>query len=138
MALEVTYRQGSPLFVDYTPSGAAVNAGQVVVVGELPCVAHAAIADGKKGALAAGGGVYKCTGDGALAAGAGTTSSVRRDVRAGVPAPGDPICWLVGAALHVRSDVRTSFQLEPRWNIPMFQAAAEEWPSATSAVGWNR
>lgn len=69
MALEVTYRHGNPLFVDYTPGG-AVNAGQVVVVGELPCVAHAAIEANKLGALAAAGGVYKCTGDGALTAGA--------------------------------------------------------------------
>jgi predicted RecA/RadA family phage recombinase len=50
-------RQGNPRFVDYTP-GSAVTAGDVVVVGDLPLIAHSNIAAGDLGALAAGGGVY--------------------------------------------------------------------------------
>jgi len=68
MAVQAQMRHGTPLMIDYTPS-AAVSAGDVVVVGELPLVAHDDIAANAKGALAAGGGVYKVTADGALAAG---------------------------------------------------------------------
>lgn len=52
---------GSPLMVDYTPDSADVAAGDVVVSGDLPLIAHRDIADGRLGALAAGGGVYTVT-----------------------------------------------------------------------------
>lgn len=55
--------------LDYTPSGAAVTGGTVVVVGDLALVAHRDIADGEQGALAAGGGVYECTADAGISAG---------------------------------------------------------------------
>lgn len=57
---EVTFRHGNPLMCDYTP-GSAVNAGKVEVVGDVPLVAHNAIAANELGALAAGGGVYRGT-----------------------------------------------------------------------------
>lgn len=57
--MEAIFRHGSPLMVDYTPSGAAVAAGQVVVIGSFPRIAHSDIADGKLGALATRGGVYE-------------------------------------------------------------------------------
>jgi len=41
--------------VDYTPSGAAVIAGQVVLIGTVPMIAPVAIADGVKGTLVANG-----------------------------------------------------------------------------------
>lgn len=63
--MEATFRHGDPVMVDYTPSGADVDAGDVVLIGNttgLTCaVAHSDIADGDKGALAAGGGVYELT-----------------------------------------------------------------------------
>jgi hypothetical protein len=43
------YQNGQ--YIDYTPSGAAVIAGQVVVLGTIPCIAPVAIADGVKGNL---------------------------------------------------------------------------------------
>ena len=69
MAVEALMRHGTPLMVDYTPSS-AVSAGDVVVVGELPLIAHDDIAADELGALAAGGGVYKVTAGGAASAGA--------------------------------------------------------------------
>jgi predicted RecA/RadA family phage recombinase len=54
--------------VDYTPSS-AVTGGTVVVVGDLPLVAHRDIAADEQGALAAGGGVYEMTAGEAIAAG---------------------------------------------------------------------
>lgn len=59
---------GTPLMVDHTP-GSAVSAGDVVVQGDIPMVAHADIAANRKGALAAGGGVYQVVADGAIAVG---------------------------------------------------------------------
>lgn len=55
--MEAIYRHGTPLMVDHTPSG-AVSAGDVVVVGSEPRIAHSDIAAGELGALSAGGGVY--------------------------------------------------------------------------------
>lgn len=63
------FKNGSPLMVDYTPSGADIALGQVKLVGDIPCIAHRPITDGEKGALAAGGGVYTVTGDAAIAVG---------------------------------------------------------------------
>jgi predicted RecA/RadA family phage recombinase len=69
MALEVTYRYGDAQMTDYTPVS-AVAAGEVVVVGEVPCICHTAIPAGQLGALAFKGGVYKGVAAGAIAAGA--------------------------------------------------------------------
>lgn len=55
--------------VPYTPSGADVNAGDVVVVAGLNLVATRKILDGELGSLNANGGVYECVGDAAIAAG---------------------------------------------------------------------
>lgn len=57
------FRHGSPVMVDYTPSAGAVNAGDMVLLGNTTGVtlgiAHNDIANSTLGALAAGGGVYK-------------------------------------------------------------------------------
>ena len=65
---EAQFVKGDPVMLDYTP-GSAVDAGDVVVVGDLPLIAHQDIAANALGALAAGGGVYKVTADAAIAAG---------------------------------------------------------------------
>lgn len=59
--MSLTYAQlvsGTPLMVDYTP-GADVSAGDVVVVGDQPMVAHLDIPSGRLGSLAVAGGIYK-------------------------------------------------------------------------------
>lgn len=55
---ELTFLHGDPVMVDHTP-GVAVAAGEVVVIGNVPHVAHAAIAANTLGALAVHGGVYQ-------------------------------------------------------------------------------
>jgi predicted RecA/RadA family phage recombinase len=65
---QADFRHGHPTMEDYTP-GSDVAAGDVIVVGDRPMIAHTAIASGRLGALAGGGGVYNCTGDAAIAAG---------------------------------------------------------------------
>ena len=62
-----TFSHGSPIMVDYTP-GSAVAAGDVIVTGSSPRIAHTPIASGALGALAASGGVYTMTGDAQIAA----------------------------------------------------------------------
>lgn len=62
---DADFVHGNPLMVDHTP-GSAVSVGDVIVVGEVPFVAHAAIAASEKGAVAAGGGVYEGVTDGSL------------------------------------------------------------------------
>lgn len=65
-----TFRYGNVCaYVPYTPSGAGVVAGQVVLIGDTPLVAHRPIPDGELGALAGWGGVYKVSGDAAISAG---------------------------------------------------------------------
>jgi len=59
---------GSPRMVDYTP-GTAKTGGSVIVIGVNPYVAHRDIAANELSALAARGGVYSATADGALAEG---------------------------------------------------------------------
>lgn len=44
---------------DYTPSGADVAAGDVVVVGKLVGIAHRTIKDGELGSLALANGIYE-------------------------------------------------------------------------------
>ncbi len=63
-----TFRHGRPLMCDYTP-GSAVTAGDVVVVDDIPCVAHVDIAASALGALAVVGGVYEMTAAAAIVAG---------------------------------------------------------------------
>lgn len=62
---EATYRHGSPVMVDYTPSSGNVSAGQVILVGNttgFTCgIAHVDVPNATLGALAAGGGVYEVT-----------------------------------------------------------------------------
>lgn len=67
MSFEAQFVHGDPVMVDHTP-GADVSAGQVVVTGDTPRVAHLDIPANTLGALAAEGGVYLCTGDAAIAA----------------------------------------------------------------------
>lgn len=62
-----TYLSGDPTMVPHTPN-AAVAAGDVVVTADTPRVAHVDIAAGRAGDLAAEGGVYQMTADGAIAA----------------------------------------------------------------------
>lgn len=66
---QATFYHGSPTMVDYTPSGAAISAGDVKIVNNVPLVAHKDIADGYLGALAAFGGIYLVTGNAAISAG---------------------------------------------------------------------
>lgn len=66
--MQARLKQGEPIMSDFTP-GANVAAGDVVVVGLLPCVAHRPIGSGELGALAMGGAFYEVTADGALAQG---------------------------------------------------------------------
>lgn len=65
---EARFVMGNPTQVDHTP-GAAVAAGEVVVVGNTPRIAHLAIAANVLGALAMAGGVYEVAADAAIAAG---------------------------------------------------------------------
>jgi predicted RecA/RadA family phage recombinase len=64
---EASFKHGKPRMVEHTPSG-AVAAGDVVVTGSTPRVAHNDIATGELGYLAASGGIYEMTGDDTLAA----------------------------------------------------------------------
>lgn len=63
-----SFKHGSPLMVDYTP-GSDVSAGDVVVIGATPYVAHLDIKANELGALAALGGVYSGAPDIAIAGG---------------------------------------------------------------------
>lgn len=65
---QATFYHGDPQMVDYTPSG-AVTAGDVVVQGSVPMIAHRDIPANRLGALAAGGGFYDCDCNAAIAAG---------------------------------------------------------------------
>lgn len=70
MAFEAEFYYGNVnTSIPYTPSGADVEAGQVVVLGELVGIAPVTIPDGVLGALNIMGGVYKCVAAGAYAVG---------------------------------------------------------------------
>jgi hypothetical protein len=66
---EVTYRNGEPTMVDYTPSGGNVAEGTVVLLGTVTAntagtgavaaVAHVAITNNTLGAVSVGDGVYE-------------------------------------------------------------------------------
>ncbi len=62
---DATFKHGTTRMVDHTPSS-AVTGGTVVLLTDIPLVAHRDIAANEKGALAAGGGVYEMTADGAI------------------------------------------------------------------------
>lgn len=72
--MQASLVHGSPLMVDHTPT-VAINAGDVVVIANIPFVAHLDIAANRKGALAFGGGVYELT------------------ANAGTIEPGDKVYW---------------------------------------------
>lgn len=65
---QTTFRSGSPIMIDYTPSSGNVTAGDVIQLTdiasntvEVGCslgIAHVDIENNTKGALAVGGGVY--------------------------------------------------------------------------------
>lgn len=61
---QTTFRHGEPLMIDHTPSSGNVSSGDVVLLGNTTSptcgVAHHAIENNTKGALAAQGGVYTC------------------------------------------------------------------------------
>jgi predicted RecA/RadA family phage recombinase len=65
---DTTFLHGATTMVNHTP-GADVATGQVVVVGDMTMVAHRPISNGALGSVSAGGGVYNCIADGAIAAG---------------------------------------------------------------------
>ena len=62
------FRKGKPVMVDYDTGATARAAGDVVVIGAIPCVAHAPNPQFTGGttvdALAVGGGIYECATDG--------------------------------------------------------------------------
>jgi predicted RecA/RadA family phage recombinase len=62
---QATFRHGKPLMVDYTP-GSDVSAGDIVLVGVIPFVAHSDINANVLGAVAARHGVYRLTAEGNL------------------------------------------------------------------------
>ncbi len=59
---DTTFRHGNPTFIDYTPTGGNVAAGEVILAGNtagLTCVvAHEPITNNTAGAVAAHGGIY--------------------------------------------------------------------------------
>lgn len=65
---QASFKQGSPVMADHTPSS-AVAAGAVVVVSATPRVAHVAIPANTLGALAVFGGIYQMVGAGVYADG---------------------------------------------------------------------
>ena len=76
--MDAKFKYGNPIQVDHT-AAAAIAAGDVVVVGDVPHVAHHAIDNADDGALACAGGVYEMAGDAAIAAG----TKIYWDVSAG-------------------------------------------------------
>ena len=72
MALQAQYVHGDATMQDYTP-GSAVPAGTVVVIGAAGWaigIAHQDLAANALSSLAAGFGIYRCQGFGAIAQGA--------------------------------------------------------------------
>src|SRR5262245_24018719 len=72
MPQEAVYARGDADQMEYTPAAGNIAAGQVVLLGNttgITCgIAHLAIANGQQGALAIGGGRYKCLNDANMAA----------------------------------------------------------------------
>ena len=63
-----TFWQGDPIQIDYTP-GSAVSAGDVIVIGTVPCVAHVDIAANALGSVAVRDGIYYIAPEGTFSAG---------------------------------------------------------------------
>lgn len=61
---EARYVSGPVTMMDYTPSGADVAAGEIILVGDYTGIAHLPIAKGELGALAIDGGIYEVVKDG--------------------------------------------------------------------------
>jgi predicted RecA/RadA family phage recombinase len=104
-----SFVSGKPLMVNYDPGATVINAGDVVVVGNLPCVAHEAIPafTGAKtlDALAVQGGIYDVT----AAASYSPGTYVHWDPTAvkvtAIPAGGTvPFGVVVGGAANALSD----------------------------------
>jgi hypothetical protein len=72
MAQEAVFARGDVRFMEYTPSGGAVVAGQVVLLGNtagITCgVAHQDIPNGVQGVVGVGGGRYKVLNNANIAA----------------------------------------------------------------------
>jgi predicted RecA/RadA family phage recombinase len=62
------YKNGAAVMADHTAT-AAITAGDVISIGNVPAIAHSDIADTELGALAMGGGIYSTIGDAVIAAG---------------------------------------------------------------------
>lgn len=73
---KATFLHGDPLMIAHTAAGTAIDAGDIIMIGDRPHIAHDDIAVGEKGALAAFGGVYRVEKDGT----AGPEFSVGEDV----------------------------------------------------------
>lgn len=99
---EAEFFHGSPLMVDYIPSG-AVAAGTVVLVDGKPRVAHLDIAANGLGALAHRGGVY-------------------RMIAAGNYAPGNKVYWN-----HTSKKITTAVGSHPHFGtiVPSSDPAAD-------------
>jgi len=101
--------RGKPIMQDYDPGATAVAAGDVIVIGDLPCVAHCQIpaftGATTKDALAVGGGIYQMTADAAIPTGEyvywdPTNSKVTQTSGGNCV----PFGWIVGGANDVLSD----------------------------------
>ena len=66
--MEAKFIRGNPEFARFL-AGADIAAGEVVLVGDLICIAHSFIADATWGNLAIGGGIYECVCGEAIAVG---------------------------------------------------------------------
>lgn len=68
--MDARFKRGEDvLMANYTPSGADVAVGDVVIVNDLVGICHRPIVDGELGALGVAGGIYEVAGDAAIAAG---------------------------------------------------------------------
>lgn len=65
---QARFKHGDPTFIDITP-GSALVPGEVLVTGNVPVIAHEALASGVVGAVAQAGGVYECVCAAAIANG---------------------------------------------------------------------
>lgn len=66
---QTTFKYGTPHMVDHTP-GSAVAAGDVVVRGNVPMIAHLDLEANELGALSDGGGIYEMDCNAAITDGA--------------------------------------------------------------------
>lgn len=111
MTVSASFISGKPIMVDYDPGATVVHAGDVVIVGDLPCVAHEDIPafTGAKtlDAVAIRGGNYAMTADGTYPIGSyvywdPTQSKVTASDTASASAV--PFGWIVGGSTNRLSD----------------------------------